>query len=52
MVKIELATIILTKLKLPKLELERVVFTRQQLGSECEKSEEKLGKIYDVENDY
>ena len=42
---------IILNFKRPKLEWERVVFTRRPPGSEDEESEEELNEIYDVEND-
>ena len=42
---------IILNFKRPKLEWERVVFTRRPPDSKNEESEEELSEIYDVEND-
>ena len=47
----ELEVGIILNFKRPKLEWERVVFTRRPPGSEDEKEEEQTDEIYDVEND-
>ena len=47
----ELEVGIILNFKRPKLEWERVVFTRRPPDSENEESEEELNEIYDVEND-
>ena len=47
----ELEVGIILNFKRPKLEWERVVFTRRPVGSEDEQEEEQTDEIYDVEND-
>ena len=47
----ELEVGIILNFKRPKLEWERVVFTRRPPGSEDEQEEEQTDEIYDVEND-
>ena len=47
----ELEVGIILNFKRPKLEWERVVFTRRPPGSEDESEEEQTDEIYDVEND-
>ena len=47
----ELEVGIILNFKRPKLEWERVVFTRRPPGSEDEPEEEQTDEIYDVEND-